>query len=157
MARFVFKLQPLLELRRREERECMRRVAEIERERLEVESEAARLASLLEEERSALRGELEGGRGVNLTRVRLQSSAALHGLRLRRQLALTGAAVAKRLDAARAELGQATARRRAVELLRERRLEAWLAAERSRESREMDELVTSRFGRPRADEEGAAA
>lgn len=156
MARFVFELEPLLAQRRREERECMRRVAEVERERVGIEQEAARLAESTRDEREVLRQELGGRAGVDLSRVRLQSNASLHGVRKRHELALRGAAVLKKLDAARKILLEATTRRRAVELLRERRYEAWLAAERAKEARALDELVTARFGRPGAGD-GAAA
>ncbi|MDQ7014172.1 MAG: flagellar export protein FliJ [Planctomycetota bacterium] len=156
MARFVFELEPLLEQRRREERDRMKRVAEVERDRVEIEQEAAALAQAFHDEQDALRRELGEGGGVDLGRVRLQSNASLHGLRKRHELALRGAAMLKRLDAARRELLEATTRRRAVELLRERRYEAWVAAKRTKESREVDELVTARFGRPGSGD-GAAA
>ncbi len=150
MARFIFELEALLEQRRREERDRMRAVAEIERERVEIEEDAASLAGEIAEERRALRGELARAGGVDLRRVQLQASASLHGLRRTHELALRAAAVLTRMEAARAALLASTTRRRAVELLRERRYEAWLAAERSRESRELDELVTARYGKPGA-------
>ncbi|MFG0259850.1 MAG: flagellar export protein FliJ [Phycisphaerales bacterium JB041] len=155
MARFVFELDPLLQQRRREERDCMRRVADVERDRVEIERQAARLAEASRDERDALRRELGDRSQVDLSRVRLQSNASLHGVRKRHELALRGAAVLKRLEAERRRLIEATTRRRAVELLRERRYEAWAAAERLKEAREMDELVTARFGRP-GEGDGAA-
>ncbi len=147
MARFRFELEPLLEQRRREERDRMKAVAEIERERVEIEDAAMRLALAQRDEREALRRELSGAAGVDLGRVKLQSNASLHGLRRTHELALSGAAVLKRLEAARRGLVEATTRRRAVELLRERRYEAWLGAERAKEARALDELVTARYGR----------
>lgn len=147
MAKFRFELEPLLTQRRREERERMKAVAEIERERVEIQEAAMRLALAQRDERDALRGELAVSAAVDLGRVRLQSNASLHGLRKTHELALRGAAVLKRLETARRALVEATTRRRAVELLRERRYEAWLAAERAREARELDELVTARHGR----------
>ena len=156
MARFVFELESLLEQRRREERDCLKRVAEVERERVEVERQAAMLATATRDERDALRRELGDLSRVDLASVRLQSNASLHGLRKRHELALRGAAVLKRLERARRVLIEATTRRRAVELLRERRYEAWAATERAREAREVDELVTARFGRPDGGD-GAAA
>lgn len=156
MARFTFELESLLEQRRREERDCMRRVAEVERDRVEIERQAASLAEATRDERDALRRELGDRANVDLARVRMQSNASLHGVRKRHELALRGAAVLKRLDAERRRLIEATTRRRAVELLRERRYEAWVAAERLKEARETDELVTARFGRPDAGD-GAAA
>jgi flagellar FliJ protein len=156
MAKFVFELEPLLEQRRREERDRMRAVGEVERERLELEAEAARVALEIRAERQALRAELHGqGPGaVDLRRVQMQANASLHGGRRTQELALRAAAVFKRLDTARALLLRATTQRRAVELLRERRFEAWLAEQRAKEARELDELVTARYGRP---SDGAAA
>ncbi len=148
MAKFVFELEVLLEQRRREERDRMKAVAQIERERVEIEHAALRLAAAMRDEREVLRQELAQHTGVHLGRVRMQANASLHGIRKTHELALQGAATITRLDAARAELLKATTRRRAVELLRERRLEAWLAEERAKEAREDDELVTARFGRP---------
>lgn len=144
----------------------MRRIAEIHRERVDIERQAEALSAASSDERAALRRELGEGedapaahapdeeveRRVDLSRVRLQSNASLHGLRRRHELALQGAAVLKRLEHARRALLEATTRRRAVELLKERRFEAWAAAERTREAREVDELVTARFGRPEHDD-----
>ncbi len=148
MAKFVFELKVLLEQRRREERDRMKAVAEIERERLEIEQAALRLAAEMRAERETLKQELAGEEGVDLGSVRMQANASLHGVRKTHELALQGAATITRLEAVRAELLEATTRRRAVELLRERRFEAWLAGERAKESREVDELVTARYGRP---------
>ncbi|MBK7405777.1 MAG: flagellar FliJ family protein [Phycisphaerales bacterium] len=154
MAKFTFELEALLEQRRREERDRMRALGVLEQERLAIERAAASLGAALRDEREALRAELAGGRSVDLGRVRLQSGASLHGVRRTHELALSAAAVLKRLDAARVELLHATTRRRAVEKLRERRLEAWIAGQRRLEAMALDELITSRFG---GGEQGAAA
>jgi len=150
MARFVFALEALLEQRRREERAQMKVVAQIERERVLVEGKARTLAGSIMEERQLLRDELaqEGmsKMSVDLSRVRRQANASLHHVRRTQELVLDGAAILGRLEKARAELLKATTRRRAVELLRERRLEAWHAEQRRKEMLEYDELLTARFG-----------
>lgn len=130
----------------------MREVGRLEAERLEIERDAASLAAAYADEQRTLRDELRRGGGVDLGRVRLQAGASLHGLRRRRELALRGAALLKRLEAARAALVEATTHRRAVELLRERRYQAWLARQRAVEARELDELVTAMYGPSRRTE-----
>jgi len=150
MAKFIFELKVLLAQRRREEQERMKAVAEIERERVEIEQSALRLAAEMRAEREVLRQELEGKTGVDLGSVRQQANASLHGIRKTHELALQGAATVTKLEGVRRELLEATTRRRAVELLRDRRFEAWLAAERAKEAREIDELVTARFGKSTA-------
>lgn len=156
MARFRFELEPLLEQRRREEKERMKAVAEIERERLEVERRARELAAILRDERRHWRDELGRGGAVDLTRVRLQAGASVHGVRRTNELAIHGAAVMRRLHTARTALAEATTKRRAVELLRQRRYEAWLADQRRREARELDEILTGRFSAPAAESEAAS-
>lgn len=156
MAKFVFDLESLLEQRRREERACMKAVGEIERDRLELERQAFGFERQSQEERDLLQTELGEGQRVDLTRVRLQANASLHAVRKTTELALRSAAVTHRLEGARERLREAAARRKAVELLRERRFEAWLREQRRVEDRDLDELTTSRYARP-GDDDGVAA
>lgn len=153
MPRFVFKLQPVIEQRLRVEREKQRRVAELERERMGLEAEIAEYQTRLTAERDDLRTRLfeerEGGR-VRLDQVRQQASASL-GLIARAQRAVVRlAGVHRRLDAARLDLIRATAERRGVEVLRERRYEAWKYEQDRREAGALDEMAVMRAGRPGA-------
>jgi hypothetical protein len=53
----------------------------------------------------------------------------------------------RRIDAARLELLKATTDRKAVEVLRQRRYEAWRAEQARREAIALDEISTMRAGR----------
>lgn len=150
MARFIFTLQPVIEQRLRVEREKQRRVAELERERLAFEGEIAQYQRSISAERDDLRRRLfeerAGGRVV-LGEVRQQATASL-GLIARAQRAVVRlAGVHRRLDAARLELIQATAERRGVEVLRERRFEAWKLEQERREAGDLDEMAVMRAAR----------
>lgn len=166
MPRFIFKLQPVIEQRLRVEREHQRRVADLERERLALEAEIAGHQRSIVAERNDLRSRLfeeRGGTRVDLGQVRQQAHASL-GLIARAQRAVVRlAGVQHRLEAARLELIKATAARRGVEVLRERRYEAWRFEQDRRESQSLDEMAVMRAGRARerggsagGQEEGAA-
>lgn len=150
--RFVFSLQPVLEQRLRVERERQRQVAELERDRLAIEREIAGYERAIIGERDDLRARLfqeRSGERVNLAQVRQQAHASL-GLIARAQRAVVRlAGVQKRLDAARLELIRAAADRRGVEVLRERRFEAWKREQERREALAMDELAVMRAGSER--------
>ncbi|MCC6283955.1 MAG: flagellar export protein FliJ [Phycisphaerales bacterium] len=155
MARFRFTLEPVLEMRRREEREHQRRVAELERQRLDIEAQVERHESMLSAERGDLRDRLAPGAGSSGTAfaaVRAQAAASVDAVRRLRRLALDLSGVMERLARARSELAHAAARRKAVELLRERRFAEWLADGARREQAGQDDLSTMRAGRPELNE-----
>ncbi|MEL6741722.1 MAG: flagellar FliJ family protein [Planctomycetota bacterium] len=147
MARFRFELQSVLEQREREERARQRVVAELERERVSIEGEIRSCRELAMSESSDLRARLVPGEAVDLDAVRVQASASL-GVLARAQAAVVRlAGVYERLDRARLELLEAATARRAVELLRDRRLEAWKRDELRREQLVLDDLTNAaRFG-----------
>lgn len=147
MGRFVFELEPVLEMRRREERERQRAVAELERERLELEGEIRSCQRLIDDERRAMRAGLMATGTVDLRGVRMQANASLHLVARAQRAALRLAGTYRKLEAARGVLIEAAARRRAVEQLREARLEAWKLAGRKREDAAIDELAVMRHGR----------
>ena len=120
MARFVFKLEPVLGMRRREERRCQVAVAEIERERVELENELRACREIVDRERGELREGLGGG-AVDVRGARWQAHASLDAMRRTRHAALRLAGVITRLELARRELMTAASRRKAVELLRDTR------------------------------------
>jgi flagellar export protein FliJ len=83
-----------------------------------------------------------GGR-VDANTLRLQGVALADGRARAQQIALRLAGVLKRLEAARAELAAKAAERRAIELLKERQLEAFRRDELAKESRVLDDLASS--------------
>jgi flagellar FliJ protein len=145
--RFTFRLQPVLEQRRRLEQERQREVGALERERIELEERIRAWQGAIGAARSDLRARLGGGgRSISLQDVRMQANASLHLAARAQQAVLELAGVHARLEAARRRLLEATTARKAVSLLRERRLAEWRLGERRREEREIDDLNTMRRG-----------
>lgn len=150
MPRFVFRMQALLDIRSQEERERQLAVARLERERLDLEGRLTACQREIASHKADLRALLGGpdaAAGVDTRTVRLQAGASLHAEARAQRLAIQLAGLYKRLEAARSALREATTRRRAVDLLRERRREEWAAGERRAEARELDDLSTMRFAR----------
>jgi flagellar export protein FliJ len=152
MARFVFELESLLRQRRHAEREQMTRVAEIERERLEVEAEIRSFQGTIVQEKRDLAERLGAekagdGHAVDLRAVRVQANASLHLITRAQRSVVRLKGIHDRLDAARLELLDRTTKRRAIELMREKRYEAWKREQAKREHGEQDELVVMRHGR----------
>ena len=153
MAKFRFNLETLLDQRKRVEEAKQRDLAAIERERLEIERQildAQRdIASQKQDLRSAL-APIKGRPEVDLRSVRLQSHASLHSVAALQRLAIRLAGVHQRAERARTELLRATADRKAVELLRKRRFDAWQREENKKEAGAVDDMVNARVARDRA-------
>ena len=145
MPRFVFRLQPLLEARKLDEEAAQRRVAEIQRERLQLEGMLRRHQRSITDGKQVWREELLGR--IDLDALLLGANASLHLQRKAQQVVLTLAGVHSRLETARARLIEATKRRRAIELLRDRRFEQFKAALAKAETAALDELAVNRFAR----------
>ncbi|MHC4909881.1 MAG: flagellar export protein FliJ [Planctomycetota bacterium] len=135
MPRFRFALEPLLKARRAEEQREQRAVAVIEREHQQLLEAIRRRQQELSAAKHDLRGELVGA--INARDLRMLADGSLHQMRHAQRLVLELAGVDKRLEVARGVLIEAARRRRAVEMLRERRFEAW--------KRDMDRLETNRL------------
>lgn len=151
MARFRFELETVLEVRRSVERDKQLAVAALERQRLDIEARIREYQRQIDGERvdlqAHLRSEAAGGAGVDLDVVRLQANASLHLVGKAHQEVLRLAGLHRKIDAARLDLLKATTERKAVEVLRQRRLDAWNAEQRRREALALDEIVTMRAGR----------
>lgn len=142
MPRFRFHLQPVLDQRQRAEDRCRLAVATLERQRLDIERAIRACQDGIAHERGELRRYLAGGEGpVPLRDARLQAAAGASLDARARQEVLRLAGLCKRLEAARSELLAATAARKAVELLRERRLDAWRCEQSRLEAAAVDELA----------------
>lgn len=153
MAKFVFKLTPLLEQRRREQRERQRVVAEIESERLVLEQRLRQHQETIEQGRGALRDMLApDGAEAGMVRselVRWCAASPVAVDRLARQVVLQLAGVHRRLEQARNQLRLADVRLKAVELLRDKQYQRWRDEMNRRESGELDEIATMRAARPK--------
>ncbi len=143
MARFRFRLQPVLTQREREEQERMRVVGELERQRLAIEHRIRSCQARIVEGRREVTETLAGGR-VDLSAARLQAAATLRDDQEARRGVLELAAVMRKLETARKDLAAAAARRRAMELLRDRDRERFLAEQNHREQTALDDLVIMR-------------
>lgn len=153
MPRFIFPLQALLDQREGIERTRQLAVAAIERERLELESRIAACQQQIRSHKYDLRSLLMGATGagtqsgVDTRTVRLQASASLHAQAGAQRLALQLAGVYRRLQSAQLELRNATTARKAVEVLKQRRFDAWKREQSRRENAALDELATIAAGR----------
>lgn len=151
MARFIFKLQPVLEHRKRLEREKQRAVAVLERDRVEIEGELKEHQGLISEEKQALRDRLlglqAGTRAGSFGLIRVQANASMSLVTQAQRLAIRLAGLHQRLGAARSELLEAMTARKAVEALKDRRHEQWHAEQRKKEAEEQDEIAVMRGNR----------
>ena len=152
MARFMFKLQPVLEQRERAERDQMLVVAELERERLAFESRIRTCQGMMSDERRTLASALGVGQRVDVRAVKMQAGASLkHNFDAQRAV-LELAGVYKRLEAARRELAALSAKKKAVEMLRDQQKRDFQRALDMKETHELDEISVMRHSR----DQGAA-
>lgn len=148
MARFVFELEAVLRMRKREEERAMLAMGACERARATAEREARAIEDRVRAGRADWRDRLgSGSGGVEIASVRMQAGATLRDLAELKRAALTQAAAERELERARAVLLGATSRRRAIEELRERRLAEWRADAARTEQRVIDDIVVSRPAR----------
>ena len=162
--KFLFRLQPVLDQRERVEQEKQLRVAELERERIVVETKLRQCQHDIQNAKLDLRSRLgwaaEGGSGgvmVVIPEVRAQAGASLHLEAMARQAAMELAGAYRRVERARLDLMHAATARRAVELLREKRLEEWRQDLLHAEASRVDEVAMQQFIRSRAQEQGGEA
>jgi len=145
MARFRFKLQTLLEQREREETQRQREFAHAHKRRQELEAELMQISRTIQSSRQALGRSLVGR--VDMTQVGAfarysgQSSARAHALV--RKIAKAD----EELEKARRALMEARRQHQAIEQLRDRAYQTWLAEQRRREQREQDERAAQAFVR----------
>ena len=141
MARFRFQLQALLDARKRVEDVRRREVAELEGERHRLEEDLRRRQSSIVNAREEARDGLLGRVRPHLLRAAANASMSLMRDAQRSVLELAG--LHRRLEAARAVLSEASKERRAIELVKERRFEAWKLEIERREQATLDEIATN--------------
>lgn len=124
-------------------------VSELERERLALESRIRGCQQMLSDERRELSEALGVGRRVDVQAVKIQAGASLrHNFDAQRAV-LELAGVFKKLEAARAELAKCSAKRKAVEMLRDQQRSAFEKELDRRETHELDEISVMRHARGR--------
>lgn len=144
MSRFIFRLQPVLDQRERAERDQMLVVAQLERERLALESHIRACQGMMSDERKALTEAIGSGQRVDVRGVKMQAGASLkHNFDAQRAV-LELAGVLRRLETARHGLAELSARRKAVELLRDQQRRDFERALDRKETQEIDEISVMR-------------
>ena len=144
MAKFRFQLRAVLEHRKMIEQQKQRAVAELQAQRLRLEGAIRQCELAIRQERTELKGLLTE---ADIRGARWQAAAAIRLVATAQRTALELAGVLKRLEMARAELLEAAKRRKAVELLRDRRFEEWKQDQNRRELAAVDELAVMAAGR----------
>lgn len=144
MAKFRFRLQAVLDHREMVEQQKQKAVAELEGHRVRLEERIRECQRSIAAEKAGQRSMLGS---ADILGARRQASAALRLMVAAQRTAIELAGVHKRLEAARAELLEAAKRRKAVELLRERRLDEWKQDMDRREAAALDELSVMRAAR----------
>lgn len=139
MTRFRFKLEAVLLARKEEERSHQRAVATLERRRRELEDTLRRQQAFISAGKAETADRLVGA--IDVSSLRAHAGATIQLMRAAHRLLLELAGIHRRLDAARAELVEAARRRRAIELLRERRLEEWKRGLDKAENAAIDEMA----------------
>ncbi|MCA9273888.1 MAG: flagellar export protein FliJ [Phycisphaerales bacterium] len=146
MARFRFRLQPVLRQRELAERDEQLAVAAIERERMRLEERLRSIQLEIEGEQGEM-NQIVGTGSVNPMHARAQSAAILARRSQAQRVAKELALVYKRLEKARGELAQAAMRRRSMELLRDNQLATFRREQSQAEDRAIDELAVMRATR----------
>jgi flagellar protein FliJ len=142
--RFRFNLEAVLEQRTIEEQRRQRAVADLELQRLRTEDSIRSHQRTITHERSRQRTLLLAG---DVGGARSQAAAAVRIAATAQKAILELSAIHARLESARAELLEATRRRKAVELLRERRFEEWKHQQNRLEAAANDELAVMKAAR----------
>ena len=94
MARFVFRLEPLLTARRHAEQDARRVVAVLERERLDLEGKLRRHQQQIMSDKQQIRGSMTGS--LDMQSLRQSAGVTLHAIREAQQLVLKLAGVGQR-------------------------------------------------------------
>ncbi len=147
MARFHFRLQPVLEMREREEEQKKLALSELERERHEIESRIRGYQQNIEHEQTSLAQMLTSGESIDFRGARLQANAALSNRFSAQKLVIELAGLIEQIERARQELAEAASARKAVELLRDRQQDAFECEQRRRETSELDDMSVMRHAR----------
>ncbi len=147
MPRFVFELEAVLRHRRAQERERQIALARLEAERRRLDEAISSCQDELDLERAELRTQFIAGGTLDIRGVRLQSATSLRIHARAHQSVVMLAGVLRRIDGARKDLLEASRRRRAVELLREKRYAAWLDGLKRKEAGAIDEIAVMRAAR----------
>jgi len=139
MAKFVFKLEGVLEHRRNIERDKQRAVAEIRAQMTALENQLRDLDRQAQESTQDLRNNrLTGALDMQFIAAHRRFMIAMQ--RQAMELAQKMAGVQRKLEEAQKELLEAAKQRKVIEKLKEKQLERWRAEMARSEANQMDEI-----------------
>ncbi|MEX2672231.1 MAG: flagellar export protein FliJ [Phycisphaeraceae bacterium] len=145
MARFTFKLEPVLSQRRRVEDEHRRVLARLLSRRMQMHHQLREMQESLSGDKQAMAQSLVGQ--VDVGRIRGHAAHNAQIVQRARGIVTHLADLEDQIAEARAALIQASQQRKAIELLRDRQHRRWKKKLDQREAAAMDEMATQRFGR----------
>jgi flagellar FliJ protein len=151
MPRFNFKLEPLLTHRKQIEERAQQAVAELMRQKLDIENELRRQQQGIAHDKRTMAEAITGR--VDVARIRGHANQVNRATLTAQRSAFQLVELNRRIAQARDELAEATRQRKAIEVLRERKFTEWQREQDRRETAAIDELAVQRYHRKR---EGAA-
>lgn len=144
MAKFVFSMQNILNMKEKLEDQEKNNFAQANLRLQEAVAEQEELEQRLAEAKKKLQKEVSDALDVRTIRSR-EDAVEILRMYVRQQI-LVVKQREKEVDVAREHLNEAMKERKTFEKLREKALEAFLAEENLREQKEVDELVSYRYG-----------
>lgn len=144
MAKFVFSMQNILNMKEKLEDQEKNNFAQANLRLQEAVAEQEELEQRLAEAKKKLQQEVSDALDVRTIRSR-EDAVEILRMYVRQQI-LVVKQREKEVDVAREHLNEAMKERKTFEKLREKALEAFLAGENLREQKEVDELVSYRYG-----------
>ena len=144
MARFVFSMQNILNMKEKLEDQAKNNFAQANLHLQEAIAEQEALEQRLAEAKKKLQQDISDA--LDIRSIRNQEDAVEIFRMYVRQQILVVKQREKEVDVAREHLNEAMKERKTFEKLREKALEAFLAEENIREQKEVDELVSYRYG-----------
>ncbi|MFW6058567.1 MAG: flagellar export protein FliJ [Phycisphaeraceae bacterium] len=145
MATFHFKYEAVLHQRQADEDECQRELAKHLRHHNIIRTQLQSTEQAFRDARQQLTGGLVGH--VDVERVRDFARYSGQVTAQARQAMDQLQQIERRIDKARADLAEAMRRRKAIQTLRDKHYQQWLAERKRRETIELDELAVQRYAR----------
>ena len=152
MAGFVFKLDAVLKHRQRLEDQRQRDLAQLLRQKMIFERQLTDFQGSITDDKHTMAKALTGS--VDVGRIRQHASHSMQVTIRAQQIAVRLLGLSRQIDATRALLVDAMRSRKAIELLHDRQLARWKQEQDKRQTMELDEIATQRYGRRN---EGAVA
>lgn len=145
MPRFTFKLEPLLTQRKQVEERAQQALADLLRQKLDIEGELQRHQQAITDDKRTMADALVGR--VDLSRIRAHATQVNRMTLAAQRSAFQLLELNRRIEQARVELAEAMRQRKAIEVLRDRQKARWAREQARRETAALDELAVQRYAR----------